>query len=105
MSSTKLAIAHSGVRLDKRSGVILTKLAICLKANCAADDTSCAPTKCYVSKKGLCVTFNQDVFGDWASDHTKEQSTDAYELFESGAYTEGCSEAAKVSSKAVIAGN
>jgi len=85
--------------------VILTKLAICLKANCAADDTSCAPTKCYVSKKGLCVTFNDDVFDLYSATQTYAQSRDAYLKFASGAYTEGCSEEATMSSKAVIAGN
>jgi len=107
-ASYKTAMAHAGIRAgDKRSGVIFTKLALCLKANCAADGAACAPTKCYVSKKGKCVTFNQDVFNNWAWWPKKghDQSADAYKLLESGDYTAECSEAAEDSSKSVIAGN
>ena len=105
LASSKMAIAHSGVAFDKRSGVIVTKLVICLKANCAADDAACAPTKCYVSKKGKCVTFEEDVFEIYASNHAKTHSQAAYELLKSGDYTAGCNEAAEDSSRSVIAGN
>ena len=103
--SSKIAIGHSGVPQDKRSGVILTKMAVCLNANCAASDSTCAPTKCYVSKKGKCVTFNENVFDGYQSNHAKTHSEAAYALFVSGAYTEGCSEVAEDSSRSMIAGN
>lgn len=105
LASSKLAIAHSGVSHDKRSGVIITKLAICLKANCAADDAACAPIKCYVSKKGKCVTFNEDVFDIYASNHAKTHSQAAAALLQSGDYTAGCNEVAEHASRSVIAGN
>ena len=91
--------------MDKRSGVIFTKLAVCLNANCAASNSTCAPIKCYVSKKGKCVTFNNDVFTDYAVYHAKTHSDAAYALLESGAYTEGCSTVSEDSSRSVIAGN
>jgi len=105
LSSSKMAIAHSGVVNDKKSGVIITKLAICLKANCAADDAACAPTKCYVSKKGKCVTFDEDVFHNYAEKHAREHSIKAYELFKSGEYKLGCNKAAEDSSRSAVAAN
>lgn len=104
--STKMAIAHSGVTYDRRSAVIITKMVICLKANCTADDATCAPRKCYVSKTGKCVKMNSDwIDTDWAERLTRTHSLAAYNLYESGAYTEPCDEAAEISAEAVIAGN
>ena len=105
LSSSKLAITHSGANRDKRSGVIFTKLVVCLKANCAANDAACAARKCYASKKGKCVKFNKDVFEDYADRHERKHSEDAYDLFAVGNYTTDCEKAAEISSFSVIAGN
>jgi len=41
----KLAISHTGVPFYTSSGVVFTKMAVCLNAICAANDASCAPKK------------------------------------------------------------
>jgi len=104
LAISKLAIARTPRAGDLRSGVLLTKLTVCLKANCAADDAACAPQKCYATKKGKCITFNEDVFPQYQSQADTTHSDAAYELLEAGSYTD-CDETAEAWSQPVIAGN
>jgi hypothetical protein len=104
---SKGGIGHSGWQNNNQylsSGVVLTKLVVCLKANCTSNKASCAPMKCYVHKKGKCLKFNKEIFPRYISQHTSQHSEEACKLLESGAYTD-CDETAQFSSQSVIAGN
>jgi hypothetical protein len=104
LSASKLSITHSSISKDRQSGVVVTKLSVCLKANCGANDATCIPTKCYVSKQGKCVKFHEEVFPDYASDVTISHTQAAATEFAKGAYTE-CDELARLAYSTVIAGN
>jgi len=108
LATYKMAIAHTGLAtgsgVHRSSGVVMTKLAVCINAICAANDASCAPTKCYVSKQSKCVQFDSDVFPDYMSAVTKSHVNAASDEFKNGNYGE-CTDEAKQAARAVAAGN
>ena len=108
LATFKMAIGHTGLAtssgVHRSSGVVMTKLAVCINAICAANDASCAPTKCYVSKQSKCVQFDSDVFPEYMSAVTKHHVNAASVEFKDGNYGE-CTGEAKQAARAVAAGS
>ena len=106
--TTKASFSHTGMMpqsgLEKKSGVWLVKMSVCLKANCAVGDLSCPRVKCYVSKTGKCVQFNTNVFPEYMSVQAKADSQYAAAEFAAGNYVE-CGETAQMATRALIAGS
>ena len=60
-ASGKGSVTHTGLtpqagEIHRKSGTVLQKMTICMKADCPAgsNPASCPPKKCYTSKKAIC---------------------------------------------------
>lgn len=102
----KMASSHTGTA-DTDSAVIFAKLAVCINAICAPDDTACQPKKCYTYKEGKCVKCTTNVMSGSSamSNAYYAQSNAAVAAFQAGNCNAECSSDAKASAVTVIAGN
>ena len=106
--SSKTAIAQTAVPKETKSALLMTKLSICLKANCtnAAGNAvaNCPSLKCYSYKQGECIKTTADIMPTWQDTVSATHISASWNKFNSGDYT-ACDAHVQHSCQGVIAGN